>query len=67
MTNELAGLDRLILLGTGDAHPVDAAALREQSDRDIVKVSMAIASLQERGLLDADGYPTADGIRAAWS
>lgn len=62
----LTEIERLILKGTGDAHSDDAQALRVARDQDVIMVAAAMSDLHRKGLVDANGFPTADGIRAVW-
>ena len=69
MSETLSSLDKVIILGLGDAHPEDQAMLRAFTQTQYVEVAGATLNLISRGLLvevEDEIMPTAAGIRAAY-
>lgn len=66
MTQEITEAQRIILRGL-DFEPIAAAQLDEMRSTDVIALAQEMERLVAAGLVDGFGYPTADGVRAAWA
>lgn len=66
MTQEITEAQRIILRGL-DFEPIATAQLEEMRSEDVIGLAQQMEQLVAAGLVDESGYPTADGVRAAWS